>query len=415
VGQDEIWLGHDEVDGLRGAGGGGGVTIEAQFKVGEYEIVILSARDSGALDSWLRGNKYNIPAGAEAALRPYVEAGTKFFVAKVDVEKVKFEGNRAVLSPLRFYYDTQDFSLPIRLGLLNARGHQDVIVHILAKGQRYEAANYANVTVPTNLIVADDVRKRFGEFYAALFDETLAQNPKAVVTEYSWDAGTCDPCPGPTLRWADFMTLGADVMQSSKGRFGGRGAGGYVLTRLHARYTKDTLGEDLVFRAAPPLVGGRGTPDQHGELVEKGSAPGARNNFQGRYAILHPWEGKVACQDPERGRWGGPPSGQARPGTKAAMDLAGAKRGGAKLDKLVRQDVPALKLKTTNAMPPLSSIKKVEPAGEKEPAAEDDEGAPPEAPEPGEDPGGCAQVGSPSGGMVLTLVMVVGVLIRRRF
>ena len=338
----------------------GGVKIEAQFTVGEYEVLILSASDSSGLDKWLRKNKYNIPAGAEAVLRPYVEAGTKFFVAKVDAKKVKFDGNKAVLSPLRFHYDSPEFTLPIRLGLLNAKGHQDVIVHILARGQRYQAANYKNVTVPTNLIVDDDVRKRFGEFYAALFDETLAQNPKSVVTEYSWDASSCDPCPGPTLTSDDFTTFGADVTPSKQPY-------GFVLTRLHARYTSQTLGEDLVFEAAAPLVGGRGTPDSYGELQEKGAKPGGTNNFQGRYAILHPWEGKIACQTPVRGRWGGPPPGESGQGTQAAMDLANAKRGDAKLATLVRQDVPEIKLTTTNKLPPLSSTKPMDGAAPKEP------------------------------------------------
>jgi hypothetical protein len=31
-----------------------GVTIEAQFTVGEYEIVILSAKDAAGLDTWLK-------------------------------------------------------------------------------------------------------------------------------------------------------------------------------------------------------------------------------------------------------------------------------------------------------------------------------------------------------------------------
>src|SRR5436190_7939228 len=31
-----------------------GVTIEAKFTVGEYEVVILSAKDSGGLDTWLK-------------------------------------------------------------------------------------------------------------------------------------------------------------------------------------------------------------------------------------------------------------------------------------------------------------------------------------------------------------------------
>jgi hypothetical protein len=72
-------------------------------------------------------------------------------------------------------------------------------------------ANYKSVTIPTNLIVTDEVRDRFGEFSTALFDETLVKNKGAVVTEYSWDAASCDPCPGPTLTSDDFMTLGAEV------------------------------------------------------------------------------------------------------------------------------------------------------------------------------------------------------------
>ena len=44
-----------------------GVKIEAQFAVGEYEIVILSAKDSTGLETWLRQEKYKIPAGRRAA------------------------------------------------------------------------------------------------------------------------------------------------------------------------------------------------------------------------------------------------------------------------------------------------------------------------------------------------------------
>ena len=30
-----------------------------------------------------------------------------------------------------------------------------------------------------------------------LFERTIEKNPGAVVTEYSWDATSCDPCPEP--------------------------------------------------------------------------------------------------------------------------------------------------------------------------------------------------------------------------
>jgi MYXO-CTERM domain-containing protein len=42
--------------------------------------------------------------------------------------------------------------------------------------------------------------------------------------------------------------------------------------------------------------------EQGAQVAEHG-----QNMFQGRYVILHPWEGPIACDQPRRGRWGGPP------------------------------------------------------------------------------------------------------------
>ena len=338
-----------------------GVTVEAQFKVAEYDIVILSAKDSGGLDKWLRNKRYNIPKGAEKVLRPYVEQGTKFFVAKVDAKKVKFVDGSAVLSPLRFHYDSPTFTLPVRLGLLNSAGKQDLIVHLLGKKQRYEVANYKNASIPTNIRVDDSVRKSFGAFYDALFERTREKNPGAVVTEYAWDASTCDPCPEPPLRAEELMLLGADVIVPGEAdpysdipgvvprRVPPRPgvSRGFVLTRLHYRYEKDDLGEDLVFREAGPIVGGRGMPDQTGQLGERRAQASSYNNFQGRYVILHPWEGEVACDNPVRGRWGGPPGGsQPRP---LASGNTALKSGGKTipvnaLPGLIETDIPELDL-----------------------------------------------------------------------
>jgi uncharacterized protein (TIGR03382 family) len=304
------------------------VKIEAKFSVAEYDIVVLSAQESTGLDRWLRANKYEIPAGAEPLLRPYIEQGSKFFVAKVDPKKVKFVNGMATLSPLRFYYDSPEFTLPIRLGLANSSGTQDLIVNILAPNLRYEVANHPNVTIPTNLAVNDIVRTRFGEFYAALFDHTLAQVPNAVVTEYAWDSGSCDPCPGPTLDPNDLATLGADVISTT---YKNIDYYGYTLTRLHARYGKEVT-SDLVFRAVDPIVGGRGVPDDKGVMnaeVERTSS----NNFQGRYVILHAWTGALACASPVRGRWGGPPGQQIA--ATPATNLAFAPRGKAELSTMV--------------------------------------------------------------------------------
>jgi MYXO-CTERM domain-containing protein len=322
-----------------------GVKIEAQFTVGEYNIVILSAKEATGLESWLRDSHYQIPTGAAPLLRPYVEAGSKFFVAKVDPKKVVFEHGQAALSPLRFHYDSDEFALPIRLGLANSNGTQDLIVNILAPHQRYNLANYKNVTIPTNLDVKDDVRKRFGEFYAALFDRTVQQNPGAVVTEYSWQAMSCDPCPGPNLDYHDFATLGADVIADQSYDF--------VMTRLHARYGKADVPNDLVFKAADPIVGGREQRGPSGAL-EHGATAAEYNNFQGRYAIRHAWTGPIACASPVRGRWSGePPTGSqiADQGVMAATNLAFAPRGKVALPNLVAQDIPEIDVKQGVPLP----------------------------------------------------------------
>ncbi len=337
--------------------GGLGVKIEAKFEVGEYQILILSARDSSGLSTWLSQNHYNLPKGAAGALAPYVRDQMKFFVAKVDIKKVKKDEHGAVvLSPLRFYFDAPELRLPVRLGLLNAAGKQDLIVYILHPDKRFEVANYPNLFIPTNIEVADKVRTYFGSFYAELFDETLRRNNnKGVVTEYAWQTSGCDPCPTPPLDDGDLMTLGSDVLDTAtptpirKGRRGFPGGGGYygsnsswVLTRLHTRYDQATLSEDLIFHEAQPLYGGRA--DGAGGLGDKGAQmqAGGVNNFQGRYIIRHYWPGAVSCSAPQYGVWGGPPNGGEGGQAKAAQDLANAPRGKILLKEVVNSPLPTL-------------------------------------------------------------------------
>jgi MYXO-CTERM domain-containing protein len=423
------------------------VRIEAQFSVGEYDIVVLSATDSGALDAWLRQNGYKIPAGAEPYLRPYVQMGMKFFVAKVDVTKVKFErvGNgpeRAVLSPLRFHYDSDAFDLPIRLGLINSGGTQDLVVTVLARNQRYEVANYDNVAIPTNIDVSNATRESFGAFYTSLFDQTMAKHPHAVVTEYSWQTTSCDPCPTPPLDASELVTLGADVLPSTApAPLPGGGApivpppmrmGGlndFVVTRLHARYAKDSLGDDLFFRAAPPIVGGREFVQTAGRL-EQGARPDANNNFQARYAIRHPWTGPIACAHPQRGMWGGPPNG-GEPSTKAAARTALIARGApASLATFVHGAVPAESFLSSGGPTPLLAIPATPPALDAgtasapevdasampEPPMSPAPSGPPTVPPPQSGCGGCTMGGADASslGTIAALLGLAVARLRRR-
>jgi hypothetical protein len=113
------------------------VTVEATYDVGEYDISILSAQESDGLVQWLTDNGYRIPAGAEGVLASYIKQKMRFFVAKVNLERMQVLGN-AYLRPLQVRYESAKFMLPLRLGTVNAKGPQDLIIYALSRNGRVE-------------------------------------------------------------------------------------------------------------------------------------------------------------------------------------------------------------------------------------------------------------------------------------
>ncbi|MDC0741177.1 DUF2330 domain-containing protein [Polyangium mundeleinium] len=292
------------------------VQIDAQFAVRGASINVIEPSD---LEPWLERREKHIPENVATVLRSYKEAGWKFFVTRFYPSHVEIRRGRSVSSPIQFEYDAEEVRLPLRLGLSSSAGTQDLVVHVLAE-DRYEATNFPNLTIPTNVEVDGAARAHFGEFYASLFDATLDKNPGAFVTEYAWDAESCDPCPGPLLSPEDLRWLGAP-------------SGMVVHTRLHARYRKEALGEDPVLRVAPPIQGGRGGEGQ-------AAVPAEVSTFQGRYVLRHRWQGPVTCPSPDFDIWGGPPSADltsVRPATPSSEVV----RGKVYLSAMVRDSVPA--------------------------------------------------------------------------
>jgi len=243
-----------------------GVTVEAAYTVGEYDIVMLSAKQSDGLETWLHDNGYRIPKGAAAALKPYVRQKMKFFVAKVNLEEQAKTGV-TYLRPLQFAFESEKFMLPVRLGMLNAKGPQDLVLYVLTPQGRVETTNYRTVKMPANMDLPTYVRGEFAPTYKALFDaQAVREDYRAIFTEYFWDMAWCDPCAADPLSPDELRQAGVFWLD---GQAGARGGGQPVmLTRLHLRYTKASLPEDLVFQE---------TAD--------------RQNFQARYVLRHPWKG----------------------------------------------------------------------------------------------------------------------------
>jgi hypothetical protein len=260
---------------LEESGRSRGVTIEASYTVGEYDILILSAEESSGLIQWLDENDYRIPRGAEKVVDSYLKQDMRFFVAKVNLEEQTKLGF-SKLRPLQVAYEHNKFMLPIRLGTLNANGKQELYVYALTRTGRVETTNYRTVKLPSNNEVPEFVQAEFADFYRSMFErQTLKENERGVFLEYAWDMAWCDPCAADPLSSDELRRLGVfwvGNQQNGRDRIAPQQAQNVFVTRLHVRYDSKHFPEDLMFQAT-----------------------GDRQNYQGRYVIRHPWKGATSC------------------------------------------------------------------------------------------------------------------------
>ena len=258
-----------------------GVTVEDRFKVNEYEIVILSAKESNGLETWLRQNGYNIPKGANELLGPYIKQKLKFFVAKIDLKEFDKSGYQ-LLRPLQIAYQSPKFMLPIRLGMINSRGEQDLVVYILSPKGQVELTNYRTVKIPTGAEIPEYVKSEFGSFYKSAFQKVYEQEQKKVAfLEYAWDVSNCDPCSSEPPTALELKEAGVFWVDNDHNRSGNIppnfrrriSQNNTFITRIHVRYTRNKFPEDLMFQET-----------------------GNQENFQGRYVMNHPFKGNLSCE-----------------------------------------------------------------------------------------------------------------------
>ena len=130
-----------------------------------------------------------------------------------------------------------------------------------------------------------------------------------MVLEYAWDMAWCDPCAADPLTNDELKQLGVSWLK------GGENAGqDAFVTRLHIRYSADTMPQDLM-------------------LAETGD----KSNFQGRYILQNPFVGSLNC-----------PAGKeyltdirARLRAEAVTVQALTGWDARKIEKRIRGDVPA--------------------------------------------------------------------------
>jgi hypothetical protein len=241
-----------------------GVTVEAKFSVGEYDILVLGAKESDGLETWLRQNGYKVPQGAASLLQPYIKQKLKFFVAKVNLKEFDKTGFQS-LRPLMIAYESPRFMLPIRLGMMNSKGEQDLLVYLLSPRGQVELTNYRSVKIPSDAEIPEYVEKDFKNFYTSMFGKSYERESKKVgFLEYAWDMSSCDPCSAEPLTPEELKKAGVF--------WAGDGSKRVFISRIHVRYTREKFPEDLQFQETAN-----------------------REFFQGRYVIRHPYRGETKC------------------------------------------------------------------------------------------------------------------------
>ena len=226
--------------------GGGGfapdVDVEAEFVVGEYDIVVLSAEESDDLFTWLDNEGFSVSEATADVVQEALDSGAYFFAAKVSADADIEDGE--MLSPLQFSYNTDVFGLPIRIGTAASKGQQDLIVYTVT--DFYDGAvgisNYPEMSFEDECMLdgtsfQEEHGGDIGSYYQQQFTDAYMAEPGADwMVEYKWGNGHCDPCTGTEPDSQLLANLGFD--------FEAQGYG-YMVTRLHMRYTPEEATEDL--------------------------------------------------------------------------------------------------------------------------------------------------------------------------
>ncbi|HMJ14339.1 MAG TPA: DUF2330 domain-containing protein, partial [Polyangiaceae bacterium] len=366
--------------------------VKPDYKDGEYTFSLVTAGQP--LAPALKAKGYTLSAAAVSAVEPYARAGMSFVVAEVDPKRIELVGsNRAQLSPIRYESEKPFETLPVRLGLLSARGMQELIVYVLHPQQRFEAKNYPNAFAPTNVELDIAVKERTGEFYAALHDLMLRKNPEAILSEYAWHSAGCgEPCPNAALQASELMSLGGDFFEAAlpeevrkaplppltedekraeraalgvlppnlqpkrkreldrerRIAFDNRGIlerQKYIVSRFHHRYDRNNLPNDIQIGAAAAVRGGIGVPKGEGHEISSEVTAASENRFQIRFNAFHPWAGMQKCEKQARFRWGrAPRTYRGLRKTWIAQDLARKNRTQIRPSEVVITPVGALGL-----------------------------------------------------------------------
>lgn len=191
-----------------GTGGDSGpaVTVVSRGSVGPYSTVTLSTDTPGALNTWLTDNGFALDPATQPVVDDYIAEGFDFIALKLLPGQ-----NVQAMQPVRVVQPGANPTLPLRMVAIGTGANVALTLFLISEG-RWEAQNFGNVEVPTNLISWDF--KDDSSNYTALREKVLADNNGATwATTFAFQGGLLgqlDGLPGFGIR--TYGAAGAPVL-----------------------------------------------------------------------------------------------------------------------------------------------------------------------------------------------------------
>ena len=208
-----------------------------------HNFVSLSSKESVGIDIWLRKKHGFVLTEAQLAmLRPYIDAAMKFVI--IEIQAVDDEATQ--LMPVQISYESDSFTVPFKIGALNAPSDQAQAFTLYSLSSHGEVLpqNFKIKDMPVNIDLPAKTVSEFDSFYGKLSHNIFTAHPEIMRKEYAWPMGSCKPCTTKPLSVADLSSLGTFWYQLPKdGRIGlvAPFAAIYI-TRFHAQYTVSDAG-----------------------------------------------------------------------------------------------------------------------------------------------------------------------------
>jgi hypothetical protein len=178
-------------EGTSGSSGGPQVNVLHRGTVGPYETVTLSTDTPGALNTWLTTHNYNIDQSQQPIIDAYVAEGFDFIALRLQPDKGVRE-----MKPVRVVTPGANPTLPLRMVAIGTGPSVAITLFVISEG-RWEAENFGNARVPTDLVAWDFVTNKSN--YGELRKDTLESTDKGLswLTAYAIQGALLQPLQSP--------------------------------------------------------------------------------------------------------------------------------------------------------------------------------------------------------------------------